>query len=117
MMLISISMSDETTTNILFLLIAFGIFWFAIRATNAHFRAKEGKRRQEELDADDKRARKTVKTLLSTASEAGENSVPTKDLTEMYRTALGTQTSQDDHSVSKKILEALIKALSSLLKP
>ena len=117
MMLISISMSDETTTNILFLLIAFGIFWFAIRATNAHFRAKEGKCRQEELDADDKRARKTVKTLLSTASEAGENSVPTKDLTEMYRTALGTQTSQDDHSLSKKILEALIKAFSSLLKP
>ena len=58
-----------------------------------------------------------MKTLLSTASEAGENSVPTKDLTEMYRTALGTQTSQDDHSLSKKILEALIKALSSLLKP
>lgn len=112
-----ISISSETTTNILLLLATLSIFWFVIRATNAHFRKVEGERRQEELNAADKRAKKTVKTLLPTASDTAGDSAFRKDATELYRTALGTQPStQDDYSLSKLILEALKKALSAYLK-
>lgn len=61
--------------------------------------------------------KKTVKTLLSTASDTVEDSAFRKDATEMYRTALqGPTSSQDGHSLPKLILEALIKVLSAYLK-
>ena len=114
---ISIFISSETTTNILLLLAALSIFWFVIRTTNAHFRKVEGERRQEELNAADKRAKKTVKTLLPTASNTAEDSAFRKDATEMYRTALlGPTKVRNDHSLSKLILETLFKALSAYLK-
>ena len=61
--------------------------------------------------------KKTVKTLLSTASDTVEDSAFRKDATEMYRTALqGPTRSQDGHSRPKWILEALITVLSAYLK-
>lgn len=116
-MSISIFISNETTTNILFLLAAIIIFVFAIRAINAHFRKVEGERRQEELNVADKRAKKAVKTLFPTVSDTAEDSAFRKDATELYRTALGDQTSsQDGHTLSKLFLEGLKTALSAILK-
>lgn len=72
-------------------------------------------RRQEELDMADKRAAKTVKTLSPTICKMAKNSVPTECSTDLYRSALGVQTTQGEQ-LSNFTSEAL-KALSSTLKP
>lgn len=90
---------------------------FAIRAINAHFRKVEDEHRQEDLNVADKRAKKAVKTLFPTVSDTAEDSAFRKDATELYRTALGDQTSsQDGHTLSKLFLEGLKTALSAILK-
>ena len=58
-----------------------------------------------------------MKTLLPTALEAGENSVPAKGVAELYRTALGDQTNQCDHSLLKVILAALAARITNQQLP
>ena len=112
-------LASKTTADLLFLLggslAILVLFFLAIVYVFDFNRRKRIARRQEELDIANKRASKTVKTLSPTICEMAKNSVSTECLTDLYRSALGSPTNQDEQ-LSSFTSEAL-KALSASLKP
>lgn len=111
-------------SGILFLLVGilYCVYKFYIKFSLARLRITElqermrNERIQEYLSTTGKEVAKMAETLSPAMCKMAKASVPAECLTEMTRSALGRQTNQGGHFLSKLILEAS-KTLSASLKP